>query len=122
MDNLHAYLHRINGCIYISLAVIPWIGQRFRYSEDKHTVLMARVVVSVCWSWGRGREAGVRGTVKSIPLRRGDGGRGGGGSRRYREVYSSKKEKKSTTEMTASVQGNKSKTHKRLKCTVFNID
>ena len=48
VDSLHAYLQRINGCIYLGLAVIPWIGQRFRYSEDKHTVLLARILVS----WG----------------------------------------------------------------------
>ena len=52
---LHAYLHRINGCTYLGLAIIPWIGQRFRYSEDKHTILMARIIVSCCVFLGRGR-------------------------------------------------------------------
>ena len=50
VDTLHAYLHRINGCMYLGLAIIPWIGQRFRYSEDKHTILMARLIVSCCLS------------------------------------------------------------------------
>ncbi|KAK7088208.1 uncharacterized protein [Littorina saxatilis] len=49
VDPLHAYLHRINGCIFLGLAVIPWIGQRFRYSEDKHTVLISRVLCSLIW-------------------------------------------------------------------------
>jgi hypothetical protein len=47
VDALHAYLHRVNGCIFLGLAIIPWIGQRFRYAEDKHTVLAARVSVSL---------------------------------------------------------------------------
>ncbi|KAL8606196.1 hypothetical protein ACOMHN_053468 [Nucella lapillus] len=54
VDPLHTYLHRINGCVYLGLSNIPWIGQRYRYSEDKHTVLFARVLSLLIWFGGVG--------------------------------------------------------------------
>lgn len=54
VDSLHVYLHRINGCHYLGLAIIPWIGQRFRYSEDKHGVLMSRSLSILVWFGGVG--------------------------------------------------------------------
>ncbi|XP_076453170.1 uncharacterized protein LOC143288490 [Babylonia areolata] len=54
VDDLHAYLHRINGCMYLGLTNIPWIGQRYRYSEDKHTILVSRVLCLMIWFGGVG--------------------------------------------------------------------
>lgn len=64
LDPLHVYLHRVNGCFYLGMAIIPWIGHRFRYPEDKHTVLAARVVCLLIWFGGVGY--GI--TIKQVPL------------------------------------------------------
>lgn len=44
VEPLHAYLHRINGSMIAGAAVLPWIGQRFRYTDNKRSILTARVL------------------------------------------------------------------------------
>ncbi|KAK7476610.1 hypothetical protein BaRGS_00032156 [Batillaria attramentaria] len=66
LDPLHIYLHRVNGAVMLGLACHTWVGQRFRYVEDKHSLLLTRLLCCLLWL-GRVAHAFVNGQLPAQP-------------------------------------------------------